>query len=91
VLYYLSDENEMASLIIPENNTQLTLAPRTIANPGSVGQPRDRDARAAYAILDIEEYICHFRRVPYDIAAVQERMREADLPERHILRLEVGW
>ncbi len=91
VLYYLSDENETASLIIPENNTQLTLAPRTIANPGSVGQPRDRDSRAAYGILDTEEYILHFRRVPYDIPAVQARMRKAGLPERHIIRLEVGW
>lgn len=91
VLYYLADESDMASLIIPENNTQLALAPRTIANPGSVGQPRDRDPRAAFGILDTEEYICHFRRVKYDIPSVQDRMRKANLPERHILRLEVGW
>jgi diadenosine tetraphosphatase ApaH/serine/threonine PP2A family protein phosphatase len=91
VLYYLPDESQMASLVIPENNTQLTLAPRSIVNPGSVGQPRDRDRRAAYGILDTEEYVFHFRRVEYDIAAVQDRMRAANLPARHIMRLEVGW
>ena len=91
VLYYLPDESQMASLVIPENNTQLTLAPRSIVNPGSVGQPRDRDRRAAYGILDTEEYVFHFRRVEYDIASVQDRMRTANLPARHIMRLEVGW
>ena len=91
VLYYLPDESQMASLVIPENNTQLTLAPRSIVNPGSVGQPRDRDRRAAYGILDTDEYVFHFRRAEYDIVAVQDRMRAANLPERHITRLEVGW
>ena len=91
VLYYLPDESQMASLVIPENNTQLTLAPRSIVNPGSVGQPRDRDRRAAYGILDTEEYVFHFRRVEYDIASVQDRMRTANLLARHIMRLEVGW
>ncbi len=91
VMYYLADESRSASLIIPENFTQIALAPRTILNPGSVGQPRDRDPRAAYAILDTDEYSCEFHRVPYDIEAVQKRMRQAGLPERHIQRLSSGW
>lgn len=91
VLYYLSEESRLASLIMPENSTQLALAPRTILNPGSVGQPRDRDPRAAYVLLDTELYVCEFHRVPYDIAAVQERMRGFNLPERHIQRLAIGW
>jgi predicted phosphodiesterase len=91
VIYYLPDDQRMAHLIVPENTTQVTLAPRAIINPGSVGQPRDRDPRAAYALLDMEDYTWAWHRVNYDIASVQERMRQAHLPERHILRLAAGW
>jgi diadenosine tetraphosphatase ApaH/serine/threonine PP2A family protein phosphatase len=91
VIYYLPDDQRMARLIVPENTTQMALAPRAIINPGSVGQPRDRDPRAAYALLDLEDYTWEWHRVAYDIPAVQERMRQAKLPERHILRLEAGW
>jgi len=91
VLYYLPEDSRSARLIIPENFTQILLAPRTILNPGSVGQPRDRDPRAAYAVLDTDEYSCEFHRVAYDIEAVQARMRAAGLPERHIQRLSAGW
>jgi diadenosine tetraphosphatase ApaH/serine/threonine PP2A family protein phosphatase len=91
VLYYLGDDSRTARLIIPENSTQMALAPRTIINPGSVGQPRDRDARAAYAIFDTEQNLWEFHRVDYEIEAVQDRMRLANLPERHILRLSAGW
>jgi len=91
VIYHLADEARYARLIVPDNSTQLTLAPRAIINPGSVGQPRDRDPRAAYSILDLELYTWECHRVEYDINAVQERMRTADLPERHIVRLSAGW
>ena len=91
VLYYLPEDSRSARLIIPENFTQILLAPRTILNPGSVGQPRDRDPRAAYAVLDTDEYSCEFHRVAYDIEAVQARMRAVGLPERHIQRLSAGW
>jgi diadenosine tetraphosphatase ApaH/serine/threonine PP2A family protein phosphatase len=64
---------------------------RQIINPGSVGQPRDQDARAAYAILDVETNVWEHRRVAYDIRAVQNRMRTAGMPERLITRLEHGW
>ncbi len=64
---------------------------RQIINPGSVGQPRDSDPRAAYAILDIEHVSFEYRRVEYDISAVQKRLRKADMPERLITRLEHGW
>jgi diadenosine tetraphosphatase ApaH/serine/threonine PP2A family protein phosphatase len=60
-------------------------------NPGSVGQPRDRDPRAAYAIYDTAESTWEYRRVAYDIPSVQERMANAGLPERHIQRLSTGW
>lgn len=69
----------------------ISLKRKTIANPGSVGQPRDRDARAAYAIFEPELRTWEARRVDYDIAMVQKRIRDAGLPPRHALRLSEGW
>ena len=72
---------------------QLLPAPgqRLIVNPGSVGQPRDNDARAAYAILDLEMMIWEYVRVPYPIELTQSQMRAARLPKRLIDRLGFGW
>lgn len=67
------------------------LAHRSIINPGSVGQPRDRDPRAAYAVFDSERWTWESRRVAYDIPAVQQRIHDAGLPPRHALRLSEGW
>jgi diadenosine tetraphosphatase ApaH/serine/threonine PP2A family protein phosphatase len=63
---------------------------RYLLNPGSIGQPRDGDPRAAFAIADLEHQTVEFWRVPYDIGLVQERMRLAKLPEPLIQRLTVG-
>lgn len=63
---------------------------RYLLNPGSVGQPRDGDPRAGFAIADLEHRTVEFWRVAYDIPAVQARMREARLPEPLIQRLAVG-
>jgi predicted phosphodiesterase len=69
----------------------LKLNSRLILNPGSVGQPRDRDPRAAYAIYDTGENTWTPRRVAYDVASVQKRIREAKLPEKHAVRIAEGW
>ena len=53
-----------------------------VMNPGSVGQPRDGDPRAAYAVLDLETLSVTERRVEYDIERVRAAVREAGLPER---------
>lgn len=63
---------------------------RCIANPGSVGQPRDRDPRAAYLVLDTDGPTLEWRRVPYDIAVVQEEMRRVGLPVFLRERLALG-
>lgn len=63
---------------------------RYLLNPGSIGQPRDGDPRAAFAIADLEHQVVEFWRVPYDIQAVQQRMRNAHLPDHLIQRLAVG-
>jgi diadenosine tetraphosphatase ApaH/serine/threonine PP2A family protein phosphatase len=64
---------------------------RLILNPGSVGQPRDGDARASYAILDVEALTLEYRRVRYDIAKIQKLMEQVSLPQRNIMRLSYGW
>jgi len=91
VLFSMEDEDYMANLTIPPINSVTQLNPRSIINPGSVGQPRDRDPRAAYAIFDTEENTWDYHRVNYNIAETQKRMTKVDLPERHIYRLESGW
>ena len=90
-IYQLTDGHNTADLIIPEMDIPLMLSPRAIINPGSVGQPRDHDPRASYSVFDSETSIIEYRRVPYDIHAVQTRMEQAGLPQRHIERLAVGW
>lgn len=64
---------------------------RVIINPGSVGQPRDSDPRAAYALLDTEKLTWEFYRVDYPIEKTQEQMRDAGLPESLAARLAYGW
>jgi predicted phosphodiesterase len=76
-------ENQFAPLAIEEGTTYLL-------NPGSIGQPRDGDTRAAFAIADLQNKVVEFWRIPYDIEAVQKRMAEAKLPEPLILRLSFG-
>jgi predicted phosphodiesterase len=91
VIYSPQNNRHMAHLTIPEANQQITLPERAIVNPGSVGQPRDRDPRAAFAIYDSQDNTWHYQRVAYDIVAVQARMQQFGLPERHIHRLAAGW
>jgi diadenosine tetraphosphatase ApaH/serine/threonine PP2A family protein phosphatase len=91
VMFYLEAGNYMSRLAIPPINEVSELKPRVIINPGSVGQPRDRDPRAAFAIFDTQANTWEYRRVEYDINSVQEQMRQYELPERHIIRLESGW
>ncbi|NPA91818.1 MAG: metallophosphoesterase family protein [Chloroflexi bacterium] len=75
----------------PGETYELRSPDRWIVNPGSVGQPRDQDPRAAYALLDVEERRWHYYRVPYNIERTQYLMRKAGLPPRLIARLSYGW
>jgi diadenosine tetraphosphatase ApaH/serine/threonine PP2A family protein phosphatase len=63
---------------------------RSIINPGSVGQPRDGDPRAGYAIYDDTAQTVVLHRLGYDIKSTQEKMQDAGLPEWLILRLAQG-
>ena len=59
-------------------------------NPGSIGQPRDRDWRAAYCIYDTERNVVEQHRVKYDLEAAQRKIRAAGLPQRLAERLAAG-
>jgi len=64
---------------------------RYIVNPGSVGQPRDRNPQAAYAIIDVPNRFVDVRRVTYDVRGVQERIELAHLPPQLGERLSIGY
>lgn len=68
----------------------LSAGRRYFINPGSIGQPRDRDWRAAYCILHTDRQLVEERRVKYDLATAQRKIREAGLPDRLADRLAVG-
>lgn len=61
-----------------------------LINVGSVGQPRDRNPKAAYAIYDMDAQTVTMRRLKYDIPATQKKIRAAGLPFRNALRLDYG-
>src|SRR5579864_5520839 len=71
---------------------EVKLDPETqyLINPGSVGQPRDTDWRAAFAVFDTEAYSLTYYRVPYDLQRAQQRILDANLPQRLAQRLAVG-
>ncbi|HEV7614653.1 MAG TPA: metallophosphoesterase family protein [Solirubrobacterales bacterium] len=61
-----------------------------LLNPGSVGQPRDGDPRAAWLELDTEQWTARFHRVEYDVATAAETILTAGLPSQLAERLEIG-
>jgi len=83
-----------AAPVLILGHTHLQGAEQTAAglvlNPGSVGQPRDGDPRAAYAVLNLADTSVQLQRVPYDIAAVRDAIAETDLPARTGQRLVEG-
>jgi predicted phosphodiesterase len=63
---------------------------RYMVNPGSVGQPRDGDWRAAFALFESDTRVITFCRVPYNLKSAQERILTANLPQRLATRLAAG-
>ncbi len=79
-----------ASIIRPDRTLQLEPDYFYLINPGSVGQPRDGDARAAYAIFSPENHAVEYRRVAYDVNRASAKIREAGLPRILASRLYEG-
>jgi predicted phosphodiesterase len=91
VFRYHAKEDLATAEALPED-APLDFGPeRMMINPGSVGQPRDGDRRAAYAMLDTDTMQLTHRRIEYDVNATQEKMHKVRLPERLIARLSYGW
>jgi diadenosine tetraphosphatase ApaH/serine/threonine PP2A family protein phosphatase len=85
------DEGSPISGEIRSAGTELDLSSgEWLLNPGSVGQPRDGDPRAAWLVLDTDEWTARWRRVPYDIGAAASAIRAANLPESLAERLQYG-
>jgi predicted phosphodiesterase len=89
--FHRSNSHKHASPMIIKEGEVLSLKPRMILNPGSVGQPRDLDPRASYGILDTDELKWESHRISYDVTDVQLRIFQAGLPERQATRLVAGW
>ena len=84
------EDGAVDGAVVP-GGAELDLADgRFILNPGSVGQPRDGDPRAAYLVLDLEARRALHRRVAYPIERTQEEIRERGLPEALADRLAHG-
>jgi diadenosine tetraphosphatase ApaH/serine/threonine PP2A family protein phosphatase len=90
-MFQLDESTDRVNLKQAKVGESVKLQQRLIANPGSVGQPRDRDPRAAYAIFDSTAQTWEPRRVAYNIPEVQQRIREVGLPEKHAVRIAEGW
>ncbi len=89
---YRDNPNQACDVLKPSLDDPLVLGEdRLIINPGSVGQPRDGDPRASYAVLDSDELALEYRRISYPIETTQARMVEKGLPVRLIIRLGYGW
>ncbi|MGB8707900.1 MAG: metallophosphoesterase family protein [Dehalococcoidia bacterium] len=83
--------NKAVYRMFPEGTNLKLGKKRIIINPGGVGQPRDGDPRASYALYDTEARAIRHYRVEYDIPATQKKMEKRGLPKPLILRLSVGW
>ena len=82
-------ESEAPARLIHFREIELGMK-RSVLNPGSVGQPRDGDPRASYAIYDSERQMVQLYRVTYDIEATQKKIMASGLPIQLLTRLETG-
>jgi diadenosine tetraphosphatase ApaH/serine/threonine PP2A family protein phosphatase len=89
---FSSNRGRLTSLTLEGSAATIELesGSRYLANPGSVGQPRDRDPRAAYFVYDAKSKLIDWRRCDYSIESAQRRILEAGLPEVLAHRLAVG-
>jgi diadenosine tetraphosphatase ApaH/serine/threonine PP2A family protein phosphatase len=83
-------DNSVAGSLAPEGWEVELPEGRWLLNPGSVGQPRDRDPRAAWLMVDFDAGRAEFRRVAYPVEETQAAIRERGLPDALAARLEIG-
>ncbi len=90
LVFRVEEDKHVSYIKFAEGLGQVAGDHRLILNPGSVGQPRDGDPRASYAIYDSQSRVIKLYRVAYDVGTVQLRMVKANLPMRLVVRLEKG-
>jgi diadenosine tetraphosphatase ApaH/serine/threonine PP2A family protein phosphatase len=91
LVFALQESPDQCTCHEPPIDTPISLeGNRLIVNPGSVGQPRDSDPRASYAVYDSDSNVMWLHRVPYDISATQQKMMDCGLPARLASRLTHG-
>jgi diadenosine tetraphosphatase ApaH/serine/threonine PP2A family protein phosphatase len=84
-------EGRVASGEVRRGDSEVNIAQgKWLLNPGSVGQPRDGDPRAAWMLLDLDDETAHFHRCEYDIEGAAAAIRAARLPDSLAERLEFG-
>jgi diadenosine tetraphosphatase ApaH/serine/threonine PP2A family protein phosphatase len=89
-LWYRDIRGKVALRQISPEAMQLSPEEHYLINPGSVGQPRDGNPEAAYAIFDDEDFSIQFKSVPYDVSGAQRRILAAGLPPYLAERLAMG-
>jgi diadenosine tetraphosphatase ApaH/serine/threonine PP2A family protein phosphatase len=89
-LWYQDIRGKVAALEISHPKVALDRSCRYLINPGSVGQPRDGNPEASYAVFDDQEFSVHFKSVPYDVDTAQQRILAAGLPPFLAERLAQG-
>ena len=82
---------EQDGVVHDYGTTMIGLAGPALVNPGSVGQPRDRNPDASYGVWDTAAGTFEFRRVPYDRDGAKRAIRAAGLPDRFAARLDFGY
>jgi len=87
---FVQNPHDRPTILTPQNADRWRSDKRFILNPGSVGQPRDRNPKAAYVIWDDQDDTWLFKRVAYDVESVQKRILELGIPSRHATRLSQG-
>ena len=91
LIYQFDGTRSGVILTASEEGVATPMVERSMFNPGSVGQPRDHNPLASYALFDPSKLTWENHRVPYDITSVQKRILDAGLPFRHAQRLAEGW
>ena len=86
----IEEEANVDFTLADELSVEIKAGHKYLFNIGSIGQPRNRDPRASFAVLDTDSHSVIRYRIPYDIASAQNKIIDAGLPERLALRLAVG-
>ena len=88
------DEMKLTEVVMPDSPDELTvelkIGHKYLFNIGSIGQPRNGDPRASFAVIDTKNNTVTRYRLPYDISAAQNKIIDAGLPERLAIRLAAG-